>query len=158
MASRSTMTDSATRPTGARGPSSPEDFIARLRAQGARYHHLHPFHRRMDAGELTREELQRWKQEMETVRGKLRMVSFTNERALKKVGASLYDAGAQTPQASTTARVHQGLVERSNVESVLEISHMIEVMRAYAMSSDLTKSGEDLLKQAIEKLGTVPNG
>ena len=37
-----------------------EEFIARLRAQGTRYHHLHPFHRRMDAGELTREELQRW--------------------------------------------------------------------------------------------------
>jgi pyrroloquinoline-quinone synthase len=36
------------------------DFVARLRAQGARYHNLHPFHRRMDAGELTREELQRW--------------------------------------------------------------------------------------------------
>ncbi|MDA0159981.1 pyrroloquinoline-quinone synthase PqqC [Solirubrobacter ginsenosidimutans] len=37
-----------------------EEFIARLRAQGSRYHDQHPFHRRMDAGELTREELQRW--------------------------------------------------------------------------------------------------
>ena len=37
-----------------------EEFIARLRAQGTRYHNLHPFHVRMDAGELTREELQRW--------------------------------------------------------------------------------------------------
>jgi pyrroloquinoline-quinone synthase len=37
-----------------------DQFIARLRAQGARYHNLHPFHVRMDAGELTREELQRW--------------------------------------------------------------------------------------------------
>jgi pyrroloquinoline-quinone synthase len=37
-----------------------DEFVARLRAQGARYHDLHPFHRRMDAGELTREELQRW--------------------------------------------------------------------------------------------------
>jgi pyrroloquinoline-quinone synthase len=37
-----------------------EDFVGRLRAQGARYHNLHPFHVRMDAGELTREELQRW--------------------------------------------------------------------------------------------------
>jgi pyrroloquinoline-quinone synthase len=35
-------------------------FVDRLRAQGGRYHHLHPFHRRMDAGELTRDELQRW--------------------------------------------------------------------------------------------------
>ena len=36
------------------------DFVARLRAQGSRYHNLHPFHQRMDAGELTRGELQRW--------------------------------------------------------------------------------------------------
>jgi pyrroloquinoline-quinone synthase len=37
-----------------------DELIARLRAQGARYHDAHPFHRRMDAGELTRDELQRW--------------------------------------------------------------------------------------------------
>jgi pyrroloquinoline-quinone synthase len=36
------------------------DFVARLRAQGTRYHNLHPFHRRMDAGELDHEELRRW--------------------------------------------------------------------------------------------------
>jgi pyrroloquinoline-quinone synthase len=54
------VTESATRPTGEREASPPEEFIARLRALGARYHNLHPFHRRMDAGELTREELQRW--------------------------------------------------------------------------------------------------
>jgi pyrroloquinoline-quinone synthase len=41
-------------------PAPPDAFIAELRAQGTRYHNLHPFHRRMDAGELTREELQRW--------------------------------------------------------------------------------------------------
>jgi pyrroloquinoline-quinone synthase len=37
-----------------------EELVARLRAQGARYHDRHPFHRRMDAGQLTLEELQRW--------------------------------------------------------------------------------------------------
>jgi pyrroloquinoline-quinone synthase len=41
-------------------PLAPDDFISRLRAQGGRYHNLHPFHRRMDAGELGRDELQRW--------------------------------------------------------------------------------------------------
>jgi pyrroloquinoline-quinone synthase len=54
------MTAGATRPTGGREPWAPEEFVALLRAQGARYHDLHPFHRRMDAGELTRQELQRW--------------------------------------------------------------------------------------------------
>ncbi|MBV9918337.1 MAG: pyrroloquinoline-quinone synthase PqqC [Solirubrobacterales bacterium] len=54
------MTQTATRATGERRPAPPEEFLAALRAQGMRYHNLHPFHRRMDAGELTREELQRW--------------------------------------------------------------------------------------------------
>jgi pyrroloquinoline-quinone synthase len=54
------MTETATTATLERGPWPPEEFIAHLRAQGTRYHNLHPFHRRMDAGELTREELQRW--------------------------------------------------------------------------------------------------
>jgi pyrroloquinoline-quinone synthase len=54
------VTEYATRPTGEREASPREEFIARLRAQGARYHDHHPFHRRMDAGALTRDELQRW--------------------------------------------------------------------------------------------------
>ncbi|HEY4277702.1 MAG TPA: pyrroloquinoline-quinone synthase PqqC [Conexibacter sp.] len=41
-------------------PWSPEEFIAALRAHGAGYHDQHPFHVRMNAGELSREELQRW--------------------------------------------------------------------------------------------------
>jgi pyrroloquinoline-quinone synthase len=54
------VTTTATTPTAEREPLPPEEFIARLRAQGTRYHNLHPFHRRMDGGALTREELQRW--------------------------------------------------------------------------------------------------
>ncbi|HWE07840.1 MAG TPA: pyrroloquinoline-quinone synthase PqqC [Solirubrobacteraceae bacterium] len=54
------MSRPATLTTGVPAPSPPDGFIAELRAQGTRYHHLHPFHRRMDAGQLAREELQRW--------------------------------------------------------------------------------------------------
>jgi pyrroloquinoline-quinone synthase len=40
---------------------SPEDFVARLRAEGsARYHDRHPFNVAMHQGALSREELQRW--------------------------------------------------------------------------------------------------
>jgi pyrroloquinoline-quinone synthase len=39
---------------------SAEELVAALRSQGARYHDLHPFHVRMNGGELSREELQRW--------------------------------------------------------------------------------------------------
>ncbi len=54
------MIDTATTSAGEAPPWTGDDFVERLRAQGTRYHNLHPFHVRMDAGELTREELQRW--------------------------------------------------------------------------------------------------
>jgi pyrroloquinoline-quinone synthase len=54
------MIESATTPSAAATASTPEELVERLRAQGTRYHNLHPFHVRMDAGELTREELERW--------------------------------------------------------------------------------------------------
>lgn len=88
--------------------------------------------------------------------GNLRLVGFADERALLKVGGGLYDAAGQPALDAPGARVHQGMVERSNVEAVIEISHMIDVMRAYQASAELTQTSEDLLQRAIEKLGTVP--
>ncbi|MEO0966985.1 MAG: pyrroloquinoline-quinone synthase PqqC [Cyanobacteria bacterium J06639_18] len=41
-------------------PWTKEEFEANLRAQHRRYHHLHPFHQRMNAGELNPEEVRRW--------------------------------------------------------------------------------------------------
>src|SRR4051794_19457971 len=54
------MIGSATSPTGETMPWTADELVERLRAQGTRYHNLHPFHVRMDAGGLTREELRRW--------------------------------------------------------------------------------------------------
>ena len=88
--------------------------------------------------------------------GKLRVVNFPDERAMLKTGSSLYDANGQAPNAIASPRIIQGAIEKSNVEPVIEITHMIDVMRAYQASADLTKSGEDLLKKAIESIGAVP--
>jgi len=54
------VSTNATRTFAELEPVPPEVFIAELRDQGTRYHDRHPFHRRMDAGELTREQLARW--------------------------------------------------------------------------------------------------
>src|SRR5262249_27035000 len=54
------MTSPATTAIAEQAPWTPDEFVAELRAQGARYHNLHPFHQRMDNGRLSREELQRW--------------------------------------------------------------------------------------------------
>jgi flagellar basal-body rod protein FlgF len=50
------------------------------------------------------------------------------------------------------------MLEKSNVEPVIEISRMIEVMRAYQAGADITDKTQDLLKRALEKLANVPQG
>jgi len=86
--------------------------------------------------------------------GKLRLVEFADQRALKKEGGSLYST-TQTPVTSTTTTVTQGMLESSNVQPVVEISRMIEIMRSYEATSQLEKSASELKRQAIEKLGTI---
>jgi len=71
-----------------------------------------------------------------------------------KEGANLYS----TTQAATAAAgtIQQGALEGSNVQPVVEISKMIEVMRAYEATATLSKSQQDLSRQAIAKLGAMP--
>jgi flagellar basal-body rod protein FlgF len=90
--------------------------------------------------------------------GRFRIVTFEDERALLKSGASLFIAENQQPQPVERIRLHQGMIEKSNVEPVIEIARMIEIMRAYHASADLTKTSQDILKQAIQRLGNVPQG
>jgi pyrroloquinoline-quinone synthase len=54
------MIEPAPTPAAEAPPWTADELVERLRAQGTRYHNLHPFHVRMDAGQLTRDELQRW--------------------------------------------------------------------------------------------------
>ena len=88
--------------------------------------------------------------------GKLQIVDFANERTMIKQGANLYTT-SQTPTAATDSTVAQNMLEGSNVSPVIEISHMVEVMRAYQMTATLSNSQEDLIRQAIDKLGSTPN-
>ncbi len=88
--------------------------------------------------------------------GKLKLVQFDNESALTKEGASLY-ATDQTPNAVENPSLHQGAIESSNVQPVIEISHMIEVMRAYQATANLTTSQEDLMRNTIDKLSQTQN-
>jgi flagellar basal-body rod protein FlgF len=89
--------------------------------------------------------------------GRLRVVDFANPRALTKEGSSLYAAGTQSPVTADSFTLQSGMLEASNVEPVVEISHMIEVMRAYQAIATLTQSQEDLMRQADDKLGSMPS-
>jgi flagellar basal-body rod protein FlgF len=93
---------------------------------------------------------------VDSLRGKLRLVNFAQAQSLLKEGSNLYSAEGAAPQPATNARVHQGFIEKSNVNSVLEMSHMIEVNRAYTQMATLLQNEGDLHKSAIEKLADVP--
>lgn len=88
--------------------------------------------------------------------GKLQVSDFADDSALTKQGDNLYSS-SQSPTVAADSVIRQGALESSNVQPVLEISHMIEVMRAYQATASLNQSQEDLTRQAITKLGAMPN-
>lgn len=85
--------------------------------------------------------------------GRLRLVTFA-PGALTKEGGNLYSADA-APEPSTNTRVLQGMIERSNVEPVQEMTKMIEVLRAYQHSTETLNATDDLIRRALQKLGEV---
>ncbi len=87
--------------------------------------------------------------------GRIRVVDFANPRLLSKEGASLYSTD-QSPVTADNFKLQSGMLEASNVQPVIEISHMIEVMRAYQATASLTQTQEDLMREAIDKLGAAP--
>jgi flagellar basal-body rod protein FlgF len=93
----------------------------------------------------------------DSVRGKLRIASFAEAQKLVKEGNNLYSAGqGVAAQPDITSKVRQGFIEKSNVNSVTEMSRMIEITRTYTQISALLQQQSDLHKSAIEKLAEVP--
>ena len=94
----------------------------------------------------------------ESQRGQLRIVSFDQPGQLQKDGSSTFAAPANAaPQADKISRIVQGVVEKSNVRSVIEMSRMIEVTRTYTQIANVLAQQADLQRTAIEKLADVPN-
>jgi flagellar basal-body rod protein FlgF len=94
---------------------------------------------------------------IDSIRGKLRLVNFPQAQRLVKEGSNLYSAGeGNAAQPDITSKVNQGFIEKSNVNSVAEMSRMIEVTRAYTSISAMLQQQGDMQRSAIEKLAEVP--
>ncbi len=85
--------------------------------------------------------------------GRLGVVRFADRAALSKVGDNLLDAGAQPALPAADLQLRQGAIERSNVQPVVEITHLIEITRAYERVTQMMTSNQDLSSQAIDRLG-----
>jgi flagellar basal-body rod protein FlgF len=85
-------------------------------------------------------------------KGTLRLVEFAEPRALTREGNNLSGAGANQATATT---VVQGSLERSNVSGITEIAGMIRVQRAYASIASMMQRQDDILRGAIQRLGSL---
>jgi len=90
-------------------------------------------------------------------KGKLQVVEFEDERALKKLAAGAYSAEDLDFEPAADYRINQGALEGSNVNSIKEITSMIAVTRAYTSAAQVLDTTNTLRRSAIEKLGQAPN-
>jgi flagellar basal-body rod protein FlgF len=94
----------------------------------------------------------------ETLRGRLKLVSFAQPQRLQNEGSNLFSTPAGVAaQPTTTSRVIQGAIEGSNVNGVIEMTRMVEINRTYSMIAALMQTQDDQHKSAIDKLAEVPN-
>lgn len=88
--------------------------------------------------------------------GRLSVVRFDTLAALEKGGDGLYrNASNATAVDATDARVKQGMLEGSNVNSIVEITNLIEIQRAYESISRMIEQNNDLSRRSVERLGRV---
>ncbi|MBI2235062.1 MAG: flagellar basal-body rod protein FlgF [Micavibrio aeruginosavorus] len=82
---------------------------------------------------------------------RLMVKEFDNINDLEPVGDNMYKTAAEAKNATKT-RVMQGLLEGSNVNPVLEMTHMIDVHRAYQNVQRMLQSEHDRQRTMIQRL------
>ena len=85
----------------------------------------------------------------------LRIVEFENPQLMKKQGDSLYTSNEASGENQNTT-VTQGAYETSNVQSMKQMTEMIETVRAYTSVSKMLEATDESRGKAIEQLGNPP--
>jgi flagellar basal-body rod protein FlgF len=78
--------------------------------------------------------------------GTINVVEFENQQLLERVGDRLFATDA-TPTISDSSTVLQGVLESSNVQSVRELTHMIDVSRSVSSTAKLIEVMYDLQRK-----------
>jgi flagellar basal body rod protein FlgG len=87
--------------------------------------------------------------------GRLQLYEFPDPSVLQPVGGGCFVPKAGVvPALEEDSVIDQGSVEASNVSALSEMVNMINVSRAYEASLKVVASHDDLLKGAIQTLGS----
>src|SRR5690606_21832794 len=82
--------------------------------------------------------------------GQMRVVRFDNERELKQLDGTLFEANGQTPIDLDEPHVAQGTLENSNVNEVAEMTRLIAINRAYADVTRMVETEHDRKRKAMD--------
>lgn len=83
--------------------------------------------------------------------GRLRLVRFQNEQAMRRTSNGFYTTD-EAPRPASDTKVIQSALEGSNVQPVLEITRMIEMLRDYQSTQKMIEAENDRMRNAINKL------
>ncbi len=86
--------------------------------------------------------------------GQMKVVTFANEQRMMELGGGLYEAN-QEEIAVEQPQITQGAVEGSNVQSVVEMTQMIDVLRTYQSVQKMIDTEHERIRGAIGKLARV---
>lgn len=84
--------------------------------------------------------------------GKLNIVTFRNEQLMTEVGSGLYVTDEQPQPAPAETKVTQDVLEQSNVNSITEMTSMIEVARQYQQNQKILENEHERVRTAIRRL------
>lgn len=87
--------------------------------------------------------------------GRIAVTVFDNEAGLSPRGDGMFDASNGRELAATETKLKSGGIETSNVQPIVETTSMVEILRAYQTSMQMTNSLNDMRKSAIDRLGRV---
>lgn len=83
--------------------------------------------------------------------GRIGLAQFANPQQLVSAADGLYVA-SETPSIDTTSTLKQGMVEESNVQSVVELTRLLSIQRAYNSAQQMIDGEDTRVKGALDKL------
>ena len=86
--------------------------------------------------------------------GRIGVFSFGEDAAPAKDASGLFQADVEA-QLNDNVRVHNGMLERSNVDWLQQMTKMISAQRAYQSAASLSKMYDEVMNHAASNIGRM---
>ncbi len=90
-----------------------------------------------------------------TLKGRLRLVEFTQPNQLTPIGAGCFVAGnpGQQPAAAQNSQIRQGFLEGANTSPTTEMASLITAMRMFETNQKVMQMQDERMGRVITELG-----